>query len=107
MNDKSIEQEILEKGLTAPRVTLDQIDKLCGSLFAKYEQHGTSTFCHGFLDDKFYVASGHSACVSLENFDEGLGRRIAFENMVKTARNKLWELEGYSLYKKMKEAVNG
>ena len=107
MNDKTIEEEIIAKGLTAPRVTNQQIEDLCGRIFVKYETIGTSTFCHGFLDDQFYLTTGHSACVSSENFDEGIGRRIAFENMSKQAREKLWQLEGYSLYKTLKEKQNG
>ena len=107
MNDKSIEEEIVERGLTAPRVTNDEITELCARLSHTYETHGTSTFCHGFLDGKFYVATGHSACVSPENFDVGIGRRIAFENMAKLAREKFWELEGYALYKNLKEKQNG
>jgi hypothetical protein len=36
---------------------------------------------------------GESAAVSLENFDEEIGRKIAREK----ARDKIWQLEGYRL----------
>ena len=36
---------------------------------------------------------GQSACVSPENFDVEIGRKLAFEN----ATNQLWQLEGYCL----------
>ena len=99
--DESIENMILEKGLTAPRITPADIEALVSRVGHTYEVQGTSTFCHGFLDGKFYLASGHSACVSPENFDEGVGRAIAFSNMGLAMRNKLWELEGYALYKEL------
>ena len=102
MSDAKVEDMIQAKNLNAPRVTPAQIEALVDRVRHTYEVQGTSTFCHAFLDGKFYLASGHSACVSPENFDEGIGRTIAFDNMVIPMRNKLWELEGYSLYKELK-----
>jgi hypothetical protein len=40
-----------------------------------------------------YTVVGESACASPENFDEEIGRRLAFNN----AFNKIWALEGYRL----------
>jgi len=100
-NDTKIEDMILRKGLTAPRITPARIEELINRVSHTYEVQGTSTFCHAFLDGKFYLASGHSACVSPENFDAGVGRSVAFSNMATAMRNKLWELEGYALYKEM------
>jgi hypothetical protein len=60
----------------------------------------TSTFIHAFLDGTFYLASGHSACVSPENFDFKIGAQIAHGNAQTKAREKLWELEGYALFKR-------
>lgn len=105
-SDNSIEDMIVQKGLVAPRVTAAHIDELAGRVSHTYEVQGTSTFCHGFLDGKYYLASGHSACVSPENFDEGVGRTVAFANMVTAMRNKLWELEGYHLYKTLQGNAN-
>lgn len=99
--DTQVEDMILRKGLTAPRITPERIQELVDRVSHTYEVQGTSTFCHAFLDGRFYLATGHSACVSPENFDEGVGRTIAFSNMATAVRNKLWELEGYSLYKEM------
>lgn len=97
MTDQTIEAEILAKGLTAPRVTPAQIDALVKRVVFVYASHGTSTFCHAFLDGTFLLASGHSACVSPENFNAELGQKIALENVQKPMRDKLWELEGYVL----------
>ena len=97
--DRSAEDEILAAGLTAPRVTQDQIQALMDKLIWRYEQPEgtTSTFAHAFLG-RFYVASGHSACVSPENFNADLGMKYAREQAEGKARDKLWELEGYKLF---------
>jgi len=104
--DEQMEQQIQEKGLTAPRVTLDQIKEMMKRVQYKFDQPEgtTSTFAHAFLDGEFFLASGYSACVSKENFDAELGREYAQANAEKHAQDKLWELEGYNLYRNpMKE----
>ena len=50
------------------------------------------TFCILVLRNGFTV-TGESACASPENFDAGIGRKIARQN----ATNKLWPLMGYEL----------
>lgn len=99
--DEQMEQQIQEKGLTAPRVTLDQIKEMMKRVQYKFDQPEgtTSTFAHAFLDGEFFLASGYSACVSKENFDAELGREYAQVNAEKHAQDKLWELEGYNLYR--------
>jgi len=79
----------------------DVINDLAGRVTYRYDVQETSTFCHAFLDEKFYLATGHSACVSAENFNADIGRKIAAENVAKPMRDKLWELEGYALYKQL------
>lgn len=103
VTDGSIESEIQAKGLTAPRVLPATIDALVARVSHVYFVHETSTFCHAFLDGTYYLATGHSACVSKDNFDHALGRKIAYDNMLEPMRNKLWELEGYSLRKSLRE----
>ena len=85
-------------GLTAPRVTAEQIQALMAKLSWRYEQpEGTTSTCaHAYLG-RFYVATGHSACVSPENFNAALGMKYAREQAEGKARDKLWELEGYKL----------
>lgn len=91
-SEASIEAEIKTKGLTAPRITPDQIDaKIAGETFHLFP--GTTlTICVLTLQNGFQV-TGESASASPENFDAGIGRRIARDN----ARNKIWMLEGYLL----------
>lgn len=109
MSDK-IEQEILAKGLTAPRITPADIeaniasehyftaaDGITGATDGRVgydSRHPMSllTFCVLRLNNGFTV-TGESACASPENFDPELGRKIARENAV----NKIWPLMGYEL----------
>lgn len=87
---ETVEQETQRKGLTAPRVTLEQIESKI-----KREQYyidGTLTICILDLQNGTKV-TGESACVSPENYNEELGKRIARENAVR----KIWPLEGYIL----------
>lgn len=103
MNDQEIEQEVQSKSLTAPRVTKDQIDGLMErvSYIGGRVEQTTSTVVHAFLDGNFLLASGHSACVSPENFDAELGYRIAKDQAAAKARDQLWLLEGYALRKQL------
>ncbi|MGP8460387.1 Gp49 family protein [Acinetobacter baumannii] len=107
MTKEVTEQELAEKSV-APRVTKAQIDALMGRVTYTVEQRPggtTSTFVHAFLDGKFFLATGFSACVNAENFDAEnfdaeIGERMARGNAEKLAENKLWELEGYRLFAK-------
>jgi hypothetical protein len=104
-----IEQEIVAKGLTAPRVTPTDIEAAiasehyftaregcegaCGGNGGPYpESLGLLTFCVLVLKNGFTV-TGESACASPENFDAAIGRKIAREN----AKQKLWPLLGFRL----------
>jgi hypothetical protein len=87
-----VEAAIQSKGLTAPRVTIADIDAaIVGADYHVFD--GTTlTVCCLQLRNGFTV-TGESACVSPENFNPALGREIAYAN----ARNKIWSLEGYRL----------
>lgn len=91
-NEIEMETAIQAKGLNAPRLKPSDIDKA----IKKTDYHvfkGTAlTVCAITLQNGFHVV-GTSAAASIENFDEDIGRKIAFDN----ARNKIWELEGYRL----------
>ena len=114
MNDKQIEQEIQDKGLTAPRVTPADIEANIVSEYFFTASDGISveanrspsfcfetslsmlTFCVLVLRNGFTV-TGESACASPENFDAELGRKIAKQNAVA----KIWPLMGYELKSKL------
>ena len=111
MKPEEIDQEIKDKGLTAPRVTLEDIEENIASEYYFFAANGVSgemglggvpyvyenslnliTFCVLVLRNGFTV-TGESACVSPENFDAELGRKIARQNAIA----KVWPLMGYAL----------
>jgi len=98
--EAAVENEIQAKGLNAPRLTPAMID----DAIVAGEHHrfpGTTvTVCCLTLRNGFTVI-GESACASPENFDEELGRKIAYDN----ARNKIWQLEGYLLRQRLHEST--
>lgn len=118
MSDQVIEQEIVAKGLIAPRVTPADIEANIASehyFTAADGAYGVSqksgiyrsptpalnllTFCVLVLQNGFTV-TGESACASPENFDAEIGRKIARQNAVQ----KIWPLMGYALKQQLHEA---
>lgn len=94
----------LQAKAVAPRVTKDQIDALMATVSVRFErpEGTTSTFAHVYMG-QFYLASGHSACISVENYDQEIGERIARGNAIKKATDQLWQMEGYALYKQLNQ----
>lgn len=115
--DQQIEQEIQNKGLTAPRVTPADIeaeianehyftahDGVMGELASvgvhptQFEKNNVPpsfrllTFCVMTLRNGFTV-TGESACASPENFNAEIGRKVARQNAVA----KIWPLLGFRL----------
>lgn len=120
--DSAIEREIIEKGLTAPRVKPADIQaniasehyftalegciggemaegQMIGEI-RQWKELGLLTFCVLVLQNGFTV-TGESACASPENFDAELGRKIARENAI----NKVWPLMGYQLREQLYQAA--
>lgn len=115
MPDQSIEQEIQDKGLVAPRITPADIEANIQSehYFTAFDgvngaNSGVNavwvapkvldllTFCVLVLKNGFTV-TGESACASPENFNAEIGRKIARQNTVQ----KIWPLMGYELRTKL------
>jgi len=97
MND--IEEEIVKKGLTAPRITPARLEEVVVS--EQYHVFPNTTFTACLLTlENGYTVLGESACASPENFDAALGRKIARDN----AKNKIWQLEGYLLRQQLNDA---
>lgn len=107
----SLEREIQAKASAGPRVTPADIEAEIASTFyftagdgvRGESEMGTSpagrakslellTFCVLVLRNGFTVI-GHSACVSPENFDADVGRKIARQNAV----DQIWPLLGFRL----------
>jgi hypothetical protein len=113
-SEAALEERIAAAGLTAPRVTPQQVDDQIvsehyftardGVFGAGYLGNASDnlvsassplallTFCVLVLRNGF-VLTGESACASPENFNAAIGREIARRN----ARDKIWSLEGYAL----------
>jgi hypothetical protein len=118
MSDQATEQEIQEKGLTAPRVTPADVEAAIASehyftaddaLLSPLAVHVTKggkgwfmgqtkylTICVLQLTNGFTV-TGESACASPENFNAEIGRKIAREKAI----DKVWPLLGYELRSKL------
>jgi hypothetical protein len=113
-----IEKAIQDGGLTAPRVTPDDIEAnivsehfftaaegLAGREVAPLvgeavpQSLSLLTFCVLVLRNGFTV-TGESACASPENFNAELGRKIARKNAIE----KIWPLMGYELRSKLAKA---
>lgn len=90
--EQEIEQEIQEKGLDAARLTPDDIDAVIVDEEYCVFSHSQMTVCCLTLRNGFNT-TGYSACVSPENFDAEIGRKIARKN----AREQIWGLKGYLL----------
>lgn len=92
MNDVDIENKIKEKGLNAPRITMDHVNSMVDTVqFHRF--HGTNTIVCCITLTNGYTVTGESSCVSSDNFDEDIGKDIAFGK----AKDKIWMLEGYLL----------
>jgi hypothetical protein len=122
MSDKDIEQEIQAKGKTAARVTPADIDAAIVSEHYFTAGHAiNATFgagnpeANGYVRDSSplnrlticvlvlrngFTVTGESACVSPENFDAEIGRKVARVNAVQ----KIWPLEGYLLQQRLVES---
>jgi hypothetical protein len=98
ISEQVIEQQIQAKGLTAPRLTPENIDAvILGEAYHVFPD-STLTVCCLYLANG-YTVTGESAAASKENFDRGIGRKIARAN----ARDKIWALEGYLLRQRLFE----
>lgn len=98
INEQELEQQIQAKGLNAPRLSPESINAVVvGADY--YVFPGTSTTVCRLALANGYSVVGTSACVSLDNFDEEIGKKIAYEH----ARNQIWQLEGYLLAHKLSE----
>ena len=123
MNDETIEKEIKENGLTAPRVTptdieaniasehyftaregaigeawkrSDDDDEIDGVSIAEIHDYRSPLGLLTFcviVMKNGFTVTGESACASPDNFDAELGRKIARQNAVQ----KIWPLMGYAL----------
>lgn len=95
------EIELLPSSPAAPKntVTQEQIDALiAGAKIERRTVFAKCTIVSVHLENGF-VLTESSACVDPANFDPKIGEEICMERI----KDKLWELEGYALQKKLYE----
>ena len=86
------------------KVTKGQIDDLLSQVVVQTKTFDTPTphvLATAWLDT-FQLGTSISKAVDPNNFDEELGIEYSTKDALKIAENKLWELEGYHLYKTLK-----
>lgn len=97
MNDQDIEANIAgEHYFTAEEGAQSELAKSSPDLGMENPTLALLTFCVLTLRNGFTV-TGESACVSPENFDAEIGRKIARQKAVE----KIWPLMGYELRSKL------
>ena len=87
------------------KVTNGQIDDLLSQVVVQTKTFDTPTphvLATAWLDT-FQLGTAISKAVDPNNFNEELGIEYSTKDVLKLAENKLWELEGYHLYKTLKE----
>jgi len=77
-----------------PSVTGDLIESKIKEI--EYVIHGVHTICYLTLENGFIV-TGQSACADPRNYNEVLGKKIAYDN----AFREVWPLEGYLLKERL------
>lgn len=104
MDDQAIEQEIQAKGLTAPRVTFD--DVMANIHHIETVKHVTQSgqvlrWAILVTQNGFGVVGKPSVAVSPENDNAEIGEKVAFEN----SRDEMWPLMGYALKQQLHAAA--
>ena len=100
--DQAMEYKIQEAGLNAPRLTPAHIDSVIKEIKYHVVPGTTATICSLILMNG-YVVNGESAAASQANFNEIIGKEIAYNN----ARDKIWPLLGYQLRDRLyQESIN-
>jgi hypothetical protein len=101
-SDKEMCKDFEDSGAVFPKVTPERIQELMKQVrYIPSLVEGTTTTLVvsvlpiGLTD--FTLATTTMACVDKRNFNAELGVKYCIEKCEKETRNKLWELEGYTL----------
>lgn len=104
MNDQAIEQEIQAKGLTAPRVSLADLEANIADIeIVKHVSKTGQVLRWAVITTQCgYAAVGkHSCSVSNENDDAEIGEKIAIAN----TKADLWPLMAYALKERLAQSA--
>lgn len=103
-DDLSMQQDFVDSGAVFPKVEADAISALMRKV--TYDVHqipdtttivATAILAQG--NHKFTLAHESTACADPRNFNKEKGEFYAVQKASKAARDKLWELEGYRLFR--------
>lgn len=100
MSDAAIEQEIQDKGLNAPRVTLAVLNEnIVHTEIVKHVSQSGQILRWAVLTTRngFAVTGRPSVSVSPANDNAEIGEKVAIDN----AKQGLWPLMGYELRSKL------
>ncbi len=100
MTDQAIEQEIQANGLTAPRVTPQDIEaNIIDTEIVKHVSKSGQVLRWAILTARngFAVVGKPSCSVSSENDNAEIGEKVAIGN----SKDELWPLMGYELRSKL------
>ena len=98
--EAALEQKLMEEKLTAPRVTLADLDaNIVHVELVKHISHSGQVLRWAVLTtaNGFAVTGRPSASVSADNDRAAVGEEVAISN----ARAELWPLMGYALREKL------
>ncbi len=111
IDDKLMQKDFEKSGAVYPKIEADFIDSMMQKVV--YKSHvvegTTTTVVTAYLPIKlkhggvcnFTLATEIMACVDPRNFVKEKGEKYCKEKTEVAARNKLWELEGYSLARQL------
>lgn len=101
-NDHDMQKDFEESGSIYPKVEAADIDDLMNKV--RYDSHvvagTTTTVITAYLPIgtvNFTLCTEIMACVDPRNYNAEKGVKYGIEKAQVSARNKLWELEGYFL----------
>ncbi len=78
--------------MSAPQIQMSDLHNKVKHVSYTVLPDGRTTICQLTVENGYSII-GKSACVCIENYNQGLGEKYAFED----AMNQLWPLEGYLL----------
>lgn len=101
-------KENMETNNNIPRILPEQIEALKARVEYRFQMvtGTTTTLCIALLDGAFKLAIGTSACVDPRLFNQIKGEQLAQADAERQVIQRLWELEGYRLYMRLRDEPN-
>lgn len=102
LNMMVVDKEDCTDQAVAASVTKAQIEMLMQRVKVRTitcQQPTPHVMAIAWLDGKFHLGTAISKSVNPDNFNEKLGIEYSTKDVLEVAENKLWELEGYLLFR--------